>query len=167
VVNIQCRRVNAKRNLEEYIQNHKLTFEIPNFLDDEQLMQQQCFLKLDPLTTTGYPKPHHHISHIKICLKKERNNWPLNATFYKISTQLHVSTSRGHCQANFRTYRYFIKGCCVQWSFVYIFLYTATHNGMHYFKIKIPFLTSTASNGMYSEKLLKFFVCYWWSPVYS
>jgi hypothetical protein len=60
-------------NLEKYIQYHKMTCEIPNFLDDEQLMQQQSFLKLDHLTTTGYPKQHHHISHIKICLKKETN----------------------------------------------------------------------------------------------
>jgi len=73
VVNIQCRMVNAKRDLEKYIQNHKLTCEIPNFLDDEQLKQQQSFLKLDPLTTIGYPEPHHHISPIKICLKKEKN----------------------------------------------------------------------------------------------
>jgi hypothetical protein len=56
-----------------YIQTHKLTCEILNFLDDEQLMQQQSFIKLDPLTTTGYPKQRHHISHIKICLKKESN----------------------------------------------------------------------------------------------
>jgi hypothetical protein len=28
------------------------------------------------LTTTGYPKQRHHISHIKICLKKEANKWP-------------------------------------------------------------------------------------------
>jgi uncharacterized ferritin-like protein (DUF455 family) len=72
VVNIQCRRVNAKHNLEKNLQNHKPTHKIPNFPDDEQLMQQQYFLKLDPLTTTtGYPKTHHHISHIKICPKKE------------------------------------------------------------------------------------------------
>jgi len=30
---------------------------------------------------------------------------------------------------------------------------------MHNFKIKIPFLTSTASNRSYTESLLKFFVC--------
>jgi hypothetical protein len=120
------------------------------------------------LTTTGYPKPHHHISCIKICLKKETNKWLSNTTtFYKISIQLNVSTSWGHCQASFRTYRYFIKSCCVQWSFVYFFLYITTHNGMHNFKIKIPFLTSTASNRSYTESLLKFFVCYWQSTEYS
>lgn len=51
--------------------------------------------------------------------------------------------------------------------FVCFFLYTTTYNWRHNFKIKIPFLTSTASNRSHTESLLKFFVCYWWSPAYS
>lgn len=36
---------------------------------------------------------------------------------------------------NMRLYWYFIKRSCVQWSFFYFFLYRATHNGIHNFKI--------------------------------
>ena len=47
------------------------------------------------------------IMHPLVCCttKKQINKWPSNTTtFYEISIQLHVSTSRGHYQASFRTF---------------------------------------------------------------